>query len=530
MAAKLWTNNRFMIIGSLALLLFCISATGDKPAEALAPKSHYINGSHTTVQEMAAWEFIQALGLDDPQSAGCEVIGTKTEPSGSKVVHIRIPSPPENEKYPQGLNILYRHLAPTRNFYLLYNPDGHLIAVLPTVSKETPEKLKTENRSIKYFDFSPYNFKIPNSDDPLAATKWFQFSVRWKTDRQRIHRALPLIFEEFGTVAVESMTHMEIISDYEQVIARERHDLDIFTTPYGPIEAVSYLHKPYVYIKTHEQDPGNPGKVLQTEIRSFYPSEFDPSRFKPEPGVHWIVLPVYPTIYPPYNTSQWESTRSHSDYLYYSAIYPGWRTPPLTPAPNTLVLGPGCGIDCWLAWLRTRNKIFTVGPNPLEIANTRAAARIAGFEVEARIGDNIVTEDLEPVFPGMEWDWIVWNMPHYARDNNEILTTPALYDQIWDHDYGGEVLRRFLKGFKKTIRRPGGHSIAWNDYTGFTVHDQYGKPSGLRWDVLEILKESGVQYKAFSEGNYSVYALTLSTPRAAQDRAMSNSQRLEISL
>ena len=100
-----------------------------------------------------------------------------------------------------------------------------------------------------------------------------------------------------------------------------------------------------------------------------------------------VFIPLFPTVYPPSN----EHNRM-SDIQYLHSVYATASSLRHMPNAKVLVVGPGSGLDAWIAWVASVGaEIFAVGINPFEVANLRALARMAGFPVDARIHDNILT-------------------------------------------------------------------------------------------------------------------------------------------
>ena len=106
---------------------------------------------------------------------------------------------------------------------------------------------------------------------------------------------------------------------------------------------------------------------------------------------------------------------------------------------DILVVGPGTGVDAWIASLRTRRPIRAIGINPLEAANTRAAARIAGFQVRALVGDNAADA---------EGRSLLWNHAPLIEGRNMVAAA------LESAGTGGKVFDLKVERFLKRSRQP----------------------------------------------------------------------------
>jgi len=388
------------------------------------------------LDEMPAGELLTALGLRDFQNIpGADILGESKE-DGYIRRRIRVAEPLDLSEPPKGgVSILQRECAdPTkldlREFDLIYNDKGYLIAVFPVLPMDVAKELAAPSGPSKelvreimgleprYLDLSYYYFKVPSMGDPLLREKWKEFTEERKKDKHLIKKYKE---KTFGKALAPK-------------IVRVGHD-----------------QAPYVYLSVKGD--------MET---SWFPREIDPDVTdagripKPEEGVDQIIIPVFPTVYSPA-----ASDHQGADHDYYNGFY---ETTLMQSGHEVLVGGPGSGVDAWLAWRKTGNEIYSVGYNPLEVASLRVTAKIAGFGVEAIVGDNIIAKDGTPCFPGKKFDRLIWNMPSYTSrtDDTHQFGIRSLTD-AWDHDKGGRVLRRCARGIP-VVLKPEGLARLWNRY------------------------------------------------------------------
>ncbi|MDD5495657.1 MAG: radical SAM protein [Candidatus Omnitrophica bacterium] len=402
------------------------------PAPATAAPQKRI--SPLNLEKMPAGELLSALGLKDPRSIeGADIIG-ETEEYGYTRQRISVREQLDLIQPPRGISILQRELANPdvlriKEFDLIYNKDGHLIAVFPVLAPG----MKPSADDLKYFDFSYYYFEIPSVKDSDARAKWTGFARSREADAS-------------------------LIEDY-----KTRHGLD-------GIEMVGKHQSPYIYIgvKGDMENGWDPTEIIIDDPDNIFLPE-------PEDGMEQIIIPVFPTVYSP---AHW--MHKGGDKRYYDKFYEGSQ---LAKGQDILIIGPGTGCDTWLAWLKTRNKMFAVGYNPLEIANLRATAGIAGFEVEAVVGDNIIDEEGRPRFGERKFDRVSWNMPAYNQiyDVEKPGQVIRSLSEAWDGDKGGVILRRFAKGLPEVLKRGSGAlSRIWNQSTYNPDIDMIMETGGAR--------------------------------------------------
>jgi SAM-dependent methyltransferase len=188
-----------------------------------------------------------------------------------------------------------------------------------------------------------------------------------------------------------------------------------------------------------------------------------------------LVIPIFPTVYSPGDDEHFGP-----DAAYYNYILKDSR---IKKFDKVLVVGSGSGADSWVAWLKSRSRVFAIDINPLAVANTRAAAQIGTFPIRAIQGD-IGTADLPEEFSG--FDEVLWNMPFLDEgDYAENL--------FHDHD-NGDVLDKFLARLPKLLKT-GGEAILLNTQEAV---------DRMHWSKRKVLKVPGT-----STTNSALYIILL---------------------
>jgi methylase of polypeptide subunit release factors len=199
-----------------------------------------------------------------------------------------------------------------------------------------------------------------------------------------------------------------------------------------------------------------------------------------DPRKDQLIFPVFPTVYPP-------AAHKRHDLAYHNRISSDPRIV-IQSGQKVLVAFCGSGLDAWLAWRRTQHRVAALDVNPLAVANTRALAKIAGFEVDARVADNIVDARGRPVF-AERFDWVLGNMPVYPElpGGGRLAPIGAIrsYEDRWDADYDGQLLGRFASGLPAVLL-PGGQVAVWNIY---------------RASVAVALRDAGLMMKEIMPNN-----------------------------
>lgn len=188
-----------------------------------------------------------------------------------------------------------------------------------------------------------------------------------------------------------------------------------------------------------------------------------------------LVIPIFPTVYSP-----GDDNHLGPDAAYYNYLLKDSRIKKLD---KVLVVGSGSGADSWVAWLKSRSRVFAIDINPLAVANTRAAAQIGTFPIRAIQGD-IGTADLPEDFSG--FDEVLWNMPFLDEGD-------YAQDLFHDHD-NGDVLDTFLARLPKLLKA-GGEAILLNTQEAV---------DRMHWPKREIRKVPGA-----STTNSALYIIVL---------------------
>ncbi len=327
--------------------------------------------------------------------------GAVKGPGGARIVRISAKPRLNPRELPQGgLDVLQHHFNDDA-FEAVLAEDGRVLAIFPT--GEDAEDAE------EYFDLSPYYFDVPRYSDPDFNAKWERLRESMRRDREVIDRYMQA---RFGKNARDVRS-----TGYDRFIPANG-------TPYA-----------YAEISADGDYTASPFDPMRGDIPVY------------DPAKRQIILPVFPTVFNPGVPGEMSS-----EGIYMKSIYER-----LQPGQSVLIAGPGSGVDSWVSWLRTGGMIRAVGINPLEVANVKATAAIAGFKVSAKVHDNIISEDGTPAFGDMQFDWINWNGVEY--DIRKI--TPANMTERWDGDTGGVILRRFAAGLYRMLK-PGGRSVHWN--------------------------------------------------------------------
>lgn len=400
----------------LLVLLLAISAAAAAPAEPVLSKT-------------AAYELLEALDLlKIAPREGLAVAPKAARPDGSYAVRITLDQKPAPAPLSaRGLDILRVELANSKlvsldRFDLLYNAGGRLIAVFPVFpdgTKDWPALKPT------FFDLSPFYFEVPRSDDPAELECWTAFVPVYAKDQASI-------------AAFRKERYRDVEAAYPDFVPfrypYRLHEIDDATGRWN-----SHDFSPLIFGPADDDGP-----ILGDLPPSIFLKTFKALR----PGRRRTVIPAYPTVYV-LNFI----TPAEREYLRLVS-----KKHDLPPDPSLLVVGPGTGVDAWIASLRTKRPVAVIGINPLEVANTKAAARIAGFEVRAIVGDNVADEEGRARFPGERFDAVFWNMPAVWPEGS--LAPPSMAG-FWDGDVGAATLKRFAQALPGLLK-PDGRALLWN--------------------------------------------------------------------
>ena len=357
----------------------------------------------------------------------------------------------------EGVELLKKELLDLEGFELktvelLYNPQGRLIAVFPMLSQKMIDKhkdLSYRAESIHYLNLAYYYFELPQINDLDWVKKWQDIAEELKKDMLAIN-----IYKE----QVQANN-----------IFKKQDGYDLWQINSG--------ESPYVFAQLDKKS----GKFEAREILEASEGEFklrlDLLPSKASEDKFQLVVPVLPTVYSP-------GYHFGKDKDYYNLLSQKFN---LEKGQNVLVVGPGVGLEAWIAANKTKSKVYAIGINPFEIANLKLTAQLAGFEVEAIAGDNIISEEAGPRFADQRFDRVIWNMPVYRPTSDEIFKPSGvqLY-RFHDGDYRGLILKRFARGLTQVLAASG-RAILWNER-----HLKYPENMDSSPDVVaEILKTAG---------------------------------------
>ncbi|MDD5097726.1 MAG: hypothetical protein PHU59_04515, partial [Candidatus Omnitrophica bacterium] len=378
------------------------------------------------VKKMPVWELLSVLNLKQAKR-----IFTKSGPLGLTIRRIKVPRLTNKDKAPEGLGILPYELFDTTEFELLYNNKGYLIAIFPVITqKDLRESGKPKPH---FFDLSEYYFEIPKFGDAQAVKKWDRLIQDMEANR------------------------LKIIAYAESAGIRGKLERRPRWTPYM-----------YAHLDARDN--------LFPFVEAFYTEKFgllvERREILNEDSAYLkqAILPVFPTVYHP-------GSHVMDDWKYILAVN---RRLGIKKNHDVLVVGPGNGLDTWFVSQQTDKKIYAAGINPFEVANTKAVAKITGFKLEARIYDNIISEDNTPVF-NKKFDWIIWNMPTYYPAAPRIRESLEEWE---DNDYEGRILKRFARGLALLLK-PNGVALIWNSVSAKFLDD-----------IERILKAGGLAVTA----------------------------------
>lgn len=465
-----------------ALLLAPAAARAAAGKEALPDISKY-----------PAYELLSALDLLNVAPREGLAVEKKVErPDSSSVVRITLSSKEVPAPFSaRGLNILQVELANTKlvclqSFDLLYNSANRLIAVFPVLPEEVlnrePQTLeKWRDLQPKYFDLSHYYMEVPRSGSEGEFEKWEAYAGSQKKDQELIGRFAEERFKAVSAVYPEFLRAQ---------LPYRLHEIDIATG-----EWTTYEFSPLAFNRPFPVDP------LFTDME---PEEFLRVFREKKPTHRRTVIPTFPTVYALANITPDETT-------YLRQVSTKFN---LSADSKLLVVGPGTGVDTWIASFRTREPIWVVGINPLEVANTKATAKIAGFKVHAIVGDNVADEKGNLRFPGEKFDAVFWSMPAVWPAGFPEGHAPSLSD-FWDGDVGSFVLTRLAKALPEMLK-PEGRSLLWNyaPYAdGKNMVAETLKFAGGKEQVFEVEIERFLKRKRPEEEYFKGHLYTLSRVR-----------------
>ncbi len=396
-------------------------------------------GPSPEIRTQAVFPLLESLQLTDPKRIPGAKFLDAPPVRGLDVKRLELPPLADPNQPPTGADYLQCQLAdPTKGavrvFDLLYDSRGHLQAVFPVLpetlgpgrAEPVTEKMILDHR-LRYLDLSPYWLQVP----PLGASG---AQARWRAAARAQNRARR---------AIEAYKQARFPGDLAERLETVPRDFPELDLGFGEETRIVEEELPDIDFLVARVER-NTGAV---QVKGYALRQLAAADLKPEPGYDYVIAPLYPSVYFP---------QLAAEQPYYQGIS---QELDLQPGQRVLVAGPGTGLDVWLAWRQTKNKVYVVGLNPMEIANTRAFAAAAGFEVEAVVGDNIVTADGLPRF-AEPFDRVLYNTPFLALGEEEQPTYYEFLEDRWDGDYGGGMLRRFARGLLEVLK-PGGQAWIW---------------------------------------------------------------------
>jgi hypothetical protein len=355
-------------------------------------------------------ELLATLDLTDLSNIPrARVISEKPlSPAEFKVVRIRVTEPAASINEARGIQMLPFIFNAGHEFDLIVNAQGQLIHIVPVVRRVEEEQW------LHYIDLSSYYISINALQNRYQQEAWGSLA-----EREKLGQSVITVYQE---------------KNYPNV----RWFFPLMN--YKPFRLVSINHR-----------------RKRIDIEGFTAEEAKNILSGKPVGTDWVIIPIYPTVYP-FHAGESEDTDSQ---YWHTLLFD--RNVKLKQGHRALVTGPGSGLDTWLTWTRTQRRVTVIGINPLEIANTRLTARIAGIDLEAIIGDNIVTEDGE-LRLDQTFDRVFWNMPQISFIDHlrpELSSDPN-YETLWDGFNGIDALIKFAQGLPFVLSRKG-RAMVWNE-------------------------------------------------------------------
>ncbi len=452
--------------------LLGLSASPEKVSAGVAGKTELSGKAFDLklLRKTPAFDLLEAFGLADLKKiSGAKILQIKAGPNGSTVRRIQVPAERNARLSHKSLNVLYPTAGGDSKFDLLFNPNGLLVAIFPVVSKDAAQEIISGRKTDgipKYLDLSPYYVEIPKIGDPQAEQVWKDLAKRVDSDQA-------------------------VIDAYKQAVSID-----------GVVERLWFTQDsflPFIYVELDVLS-GDPSVSRKPRMVEFHPDSFlsDESiplasvtesteetkfllrddMFKADAGSHQIIVPLFPTVYPPFADLPGHQT-------FFSKIY-GGKGLDLRKGHHSINIGPGAGIDRWIMSLVTGAEVDAIGANPVEVANTRAVGRIAGIKGKVLLGTSVLDGRGQPIF-GYRYDRAVWGMPFYFPEaepdtsvgqNIDLLRKSEL-PEYSAYDAGGRILNKFAPELAN-ILIPGGRALIWNNPRYRSVVRRAFRKAGLQ--------------------------------------------------
>jgi len=392
------------------------------------------------LHKLPVWEILDVFGLTDPENIpGADTVIVEKTEDGFFKQKIKITRDKNQYGQLSPLCILYENmtlkmLPESSEHYLefLYDNTGRLLAIYPIVSDDEYNECGRVNQGedvkFKYLDLSAYLYDLPKINDPEYAKKIIIYQREVKKSKT--------------------------IVDCYMRKNKTRCDNFCFDVQFAVFEMDRESKTP----KRNYYNLCDLHKITD-------PMSWDSDR---------ILIPILPSVFP---------ADAGIDDEYYHYLYEDMS---MHQAIDLLVLGPGSGIDCWISWLASGKScqgIHAMGKNPLEVANTRITARIAGFEVDARIVE-VREKGIPHVFGNKKFSRLYWNMP--LANFTDVEEKKAEFSFSWDGDFNGKVLSGFAKSLNDFLDNGDALAFVWNSPQQMSFSD------GIRRPVAkEILRSAG---------------------------------------
>jgi methylase of polypeptide subunit release factors len=372
-----------------------------KPAPAIA------DGGVTEAAPIS--EVMKLFGLSGLQATG------EKEYKGRKIAIIKLAAADSPEREYLKNELLDQGEYKLTELELMYDKAGRPSALFPSLPAEMREQLKRGvcAQRTRFLNLSYYNFRVPKIGEPGADEAWGEIARTVSEERKVMQRYAKKMFGENGAAVANESRPVFVYAEIDKATG-------------------AYTIK---------------GLSKASEV---WGTRFAPALPRKDGTKHQIVTVVLPTVYSPGDMEVF-------DQGYYEFLARDFE---LRKGDECLVVGSGTGLEAWICAVRTGQKVYAIGINPFEIANTRFTARLGGFDINAIVGDNITDDRGNPRFAGKRFARVTWNMPSAASVLSR-SAYPGRLRAFWDVDPGGQTARRFARGLN-SILADDGKALVWN--------------------------------------------------------------------